>query len=643
MVDHRINGLWQRSLERAMKARTLQPCDEWCEDNIRLSSRFTSRPGPLRLDETPFFRQPHKWFSDPKISKIVAMTSAQVAKSTWLSNCMTFSICEDPGPILYVTSTEKSAKAWWKREWRPRSEDTRALKELKPSNPDDFTIWDMQFTTCTMSVIAGQSPNDAASRPIRFLFVDEADKLADPSEKEAGVLELLIVRTRSFEPKQKVVIASTPTTKKGNIYKEFLAGSQHRYLVRCPECNGQFRFVFREENQNGGVFWPDECKVDGVWDLTEVKRRAYYKCPHCECHIKQSQKRRMIDRGEWVQHNFKCRPEDISFHINTLYSLSWGRVAELFLMKKDKPGGLQDFHNSDLGEPYEVQSGGVNDSAINAIVAKSPEYYTPSHVKTDRSREAENVYKIKIPLKETFVAKRLAITLTVDVQQHSYWWAMRLWMDDLSSFLLDYGQCLTYEDVTKLGERRIDFCDGEPLMGVFIGLIDSGYRTKGKEGGVYDFCMQSGGRFVASKGFGKDQAMAQPAMEDVLDYLGQRIPFVKYRDNLIKDWLYEQTIRHGAGPGWYLPRNICPTYRAQLQDEKIVESIDTHGNEVSDYVSGNNNHLADCEKMQFVLREILVKPLAAVRHAKKAKEAKEARLSEARQENGKTVRNYVLR
>lgn len=109
------------------------------------------------------------------------------------------------------------------------------------------------------------------------------------------------------------------------------------------------------------------------------------------------------------------------------------------------------------------------------------------------------------------------------------------------------------------------------------------------------------------------------------------IPFVKYRDILIKDWLYEQTIRHGSAASCYLPRHICATYRAQLQDEKIVESVDTHGNEVSDYASGNNNHLADCEKMQVVLREILIKPLLAVRHVKKAKEA---RLSEAREENG---------
>jgi hypothetical protein len=179
------------------------------------------------------------------------------------------------------------------------------------------------------------------------------------------------------------------------------------------------------------------------------------------------------------------------------------------------------------------------------------------------------------------------------------------------------------------------------MMGVYTGLIDSGYRTKGTSG-IYDFCMKSGGLFVPSKGFPESSGIQLPASEETTEYLGQEIPFVKYRDDMLKDVLYQQTIRHTAGAGWYLPLNIDEIYRSQLTDEKVVEEINKKtGREESFYKSGNNNHLADCEKMQFALREILIKPLIAVKNAQKLRE--EQKLKEPKREGDRVTREYTLR
>jgi phage terminase large subunit GpA-like protein len=642
----RVGQVWKTALAKAMKPRTRLPCDEWCESNVRLSSRFTATPGPLRLDRTPFFRQPHKWFSDPMVWKIVSLASAQVAKTTWIANCLTYAICEDPGPCMYATSTGDNGQSWVEREWRPRVEECEALRNMKPDDPDAYKKAEMHFKSCTMNVVGAQSPANAASRPVRYLFCDEIDKWREANDRETDTLKLFMVRTRSFGHKKKILMASTPTTVKGNIYQEFLAGSQHRYFLECPHCAGKFALEFSVEEGLGGVKWPDECKVDGAWDMERVKREATYECHHCGKAIRQAAQRKMVEAGEWTRTNLNSQKGVISFHINTLYSLPWGEVAVLYLSKKDKPGGMQDFYNADLGLPYSAQHGGVSDANINAVVAASPEYYAPGRRLSDRAWQEENVYKLKIPLSEQFVAKRLVITMAVDVQKESYWWTHRLWMDDESSFLLDWGSAISEDDLTRLVCRRYDFCDGEPPLEVDTGIIDSGYRAK-HEGGIYNFCKNSGGKFNPSKGKASGQGLYAPVAEGIIatGYGEDRINLIQYRDDMLKDWLYEQTIKRRVGPGWYLPRNIDSNYRAQLQDERMVETRnDKTGEERVEYVSGGNNHLADCEKMQFALRELLIKSLVAIKRTRATPVERPSSMPPVHVgSDGQWTRNYGLR
>ena len=310
----RVNQIWKDSLDVAFKPRTRLECDEWAEANIKLSA--TAEPGPFRHARRPYFREPHKWFSDPRINQITCRASAQVSKTTWIGNCMAYAICEDPGPIIYASSDEKVAKSWVKTRWKPQVEDCDALRELKPIDDDDYTNFEMLFKTCPVTIAGGQSAAGAASRPARYLFLDEVDKMAKATDDESDICALFIQRTRTYKQKRKVIITSTPTTPKGNVNKHYLKGSQHRYFVKCPHCSDDFCFSFREEFDNGGIKWPDDCKdEDGKWDLDEVADRATYLCPHCEQHIEQTHQRDMVSNGVWRQTNPKARKNHISFHI----------------------------------------------------------------------------------------------------------------------------------------------------------------------------------------------------------------------------------------------------------------------------------------------------------------------------------------
>ena len=56
----------------AITPKPFHPVDEWVEgpDGIVLSSRTSGIPGPLRLDMTPYLREPLRRFSDSNIRRI---------------------------------------------------------------------------------------------------------------------------------------------------------------------------------------------------------------------------------------------------------------------------------------------------------------------------------------------------------------------------------------------------------------------------------------------------------------------------------------------------------------------------------------------------------------------------------------------
>lgn len=155
----------QEQLDRIWEPSRRPNALEWAQDNVTLDKRFSPRPGRYDADYTPYLRQLHLWFSDPKIRQLTFVKSAQVGGTTWLANCLMWAISEDPGPILYVTSTNENAKSWSERELHPRLRSCHALKPLLPDNDDDFRKTEMHFATCTLKLVGACSEGNLASAP----------------------------------------------------------------------------------------------------------------------------------------------------------------------------------------------------------------------------------------------------------------------------------------------------------------------------------------------------------------------------------------------------------------------------------------------------------------------------------------------
>jgi hypothetical protein len=100
-------------------------------------------------------------------------------------------------------------------------------------------------------------------------------------------------------------------------------------------------------------------------------------------------------------------------------------------------------------------------------------------------------------------------------------------------------------------------------------LIDSGFMAK-RIAGVYDFCIQSGGRFMPVQGRSPQHGMFQPIREAIFEHKGTFINGVQIRDDLFKEELYIRRIKERVGSKWFLPKVLDEYYRKQLTDEQLV-------------------------------------------------------------------------
>jgi phage terminase large subunit GpA-like protein len=85
---------------------------------------------------------------------------------------------------------------------------------------------------------------------------------------------------------------------------------------------------------------------------------AAYECENCKTRIPHTQKRWMVDRGEWRPTAVAQRPGLVSFHLWAGYSYSpnatWEQLVREFLEVKGDPDQLRTFVNVTLGETFEL-------------------------------------------------------------------------------------------------------------------------------------------------------------------------------------------------------------------------------------------------------------------------------------------------
>lgn len=420
---------------------------EWAEEYRVLDSRSSAMPGPWSNDVTPYLKGVMDEFNNYETEKIVFCKPTQCGGTEALQNMIGYIVMQDPSPTMIVYPTDTLAKSVSENRLQPM---LKATPEIAKQFDDTSPLLELQFDNMYLSLAGSNSPSGLASKPIRYLMLDEVDKYPGASRKEADPIKLATERTKTFH-NRKIYITSTPTLKTGHIWQaKESADIEKHYFVPCPHCGEYIEFKFQN------IRFPDDETMSYV-DRAEF---ANYVCQECGCVITDNDKHNMLKQGEWrvVRHNTKY-VRSVAFWINTLYSpfVRWSNIAKEFLLTKDSPEEFQNFVNSWLAEPWEDTKLKTNADLVLERQTELQQFVVPSWTKL--------------------------LTAGVDVQEASLYWTIRAWGDYLTSQNIAHGQALSFEEIDNVMNMQYLTENGEPMV-VNLCLVDSGDQTDA----VYDFC-----------------------------------------------------------------------------------------------------------------------------------------------------------
>ena len=421
---------------------------EWAEQYRMLNVKSAAMPGPWSNDVTPYLVGVMDEFNNYETEQIVFVKPTQIGGTEALQNMIGYIVAQDPAPTMIVYPTETLAKSISENRLQPM---LKATPEIAKKFDENSSLLELQFDGMYLTLAGSNSPSGLASKPIRFLMMDEVDKYPGASTKEADPIKLATERTKTFHNK-KIYITSTPTLKTGHIWKAKESSDiEKHYFVPCPHCGEFIEFKFQN------IRFPDD---EGM-SYADRAEFATYVCQECGCLITDNDKHNMLRLGEWriVRHNTKY-VRKVAFWINTLYSpfVRWADIAKEFLTTKDDPEEFQNFTNSWLAEPWEDTKLKTNAELVMERQTELPAFVVPSWAKM--------------------------LTGGVDVQETSLYWSIRAWGDFLTSQNIAHGQALSFEEIDRIMNIEYMTEDGEPVV-VNLCLIDSGDQTDT----VYDFCV----------------------------------------------------------------------------------------------------------------------------------------------------------
>ena len=532
---------------------------EWAEKYRQLDAKTTARPGPWRNSSTPYLKGLMDEFNNYETEEIVFVKPTQVGGTEAILNMIGFVIDEDPSPAMVVYPTDELAKSISKNRIEPMLLNSPTLKEKYHEN--DSSVLEMQFDDMYLSLVGSNSPSGLASKPIKYLFLDETDKYPGASKKEADPVSLAKERTKTFH-NRKIVLASTPTLKNNHIWEaKENADIEKHYLMPCPHCGRKIEFKF------SNLRFPD----DESMSYADRAERARYVCQECGSIITDSQKYIMLQQGTWEIVERKTQfARKVVFWLNTLYSpfVRFAEVAKEFLMSKDDSEAFQNFVNSWLAEPWEDTKLKTSADLVMERQTELPELIVPEWAKL--------------------------IVGGVDVQENSLYVSIRAFGNHIISQNIFHKQVLNFSAVEQIMNTPYRNANGDEFI-VSLCLIDSGYDADS----TYDFCADNSDWAVPVKGASNPMInhykISKINKTDSKAY-GMSLAIVdtgKYKDMIAS----RMRKKNGRG-SWMVYKGCDREYAEQVTAEHKINVKTNNGKVKQEWhlkSSHADNHYFDCE------------------------------------------------
>jgi phage terminase large subunit GpA-like protein len=531
---------------------------EWAEAYRFLPPEGNAEPGRFRFERTPYMRGVVDAIHDVGVQEIVIVAGTQVGKTTALESLLGYWVDNDPGPTLIVKPSEADVGEYIKERIRPLIDSS--LSQHASQSRDDNTLRSIKLDTMPMYFGWAGSPGSLASRPCRYLLLDEVDKYPPFAGREADPVSLAKERLATFLHRARVVMTSTPTTREGAIWQAWEScGDQRYYFVPCPHCGESQRLVW------GQVKWPRLAIEDPIkrGDAIENDRLAWYECGKCRGRIEESHKVKMLLAGEWVGGGSKS--PRVGFHLNSLYSpwRTFAAMAAEFIRAENDIGATMNFRNSRLAEPFEN-------------VAKT---FKPSVIR-DRMSGA--------PVVGIVPDWAQAIFATVDTQKDWFKVHIRAWAGGYRSQLILEAACQSFDEVYRIAFETAYPTTAGAKTAAHAMLIDSGGNRTDE---VYQFSLRDQ-RIKPTKG--ASHKMRRPWS---MTTLASGVQLFMIDTEFFKDML-SRLVSDPDPAKWQVHSTISEQYIAEMASEHKVIDRNTSKLRWVKKSQGLRAEAWDCEVLQ---------------------------------------------
>lgn len=450
--------------------------------------------GKWRNDITPYLVEPMDTLNLPWVRQIILQFAPQTGKTQVAFNFLCYCIDQDPGPAMYIMPDEKVTKRIARRRIIPMFRSTPRIAELMSLRSDDTTTLAVQFINGMDFMMAwATSAAELSSESVQYLIRDEIDKFPNFSGKEADPRSLSDMRTNAYPYTKKILDMSTPTDESGLIGKamDTEADEIRKRLAVCPICGDEQIMEFEQFN------WPQS-----VRDPREIvrKRLASYQCRACGVLWDDYKRNLAVRAGRWQAELPVERPQCVGFYLPSWYSpfVSLSSVVAAHLRGLDDPGKKMVFVTQHEAKVWK---------------------------ETITIQEEDVILEHRTNIPPLMIPKEaVALTAGIDVQKHGFWFIVRAWAEDLTSWLIQYGFLASFEDVkTLIFQTTYQIEGSQNTMEIWRAAMDTGGGESESEDWtrteeIYMWLRENGqGRVFGTKG--SSRAQLQRVRTTVIDKL----------------------------------------------------------------------------------------------------------------------------
>jgi phage terminase large subunit GpA-like protein len=556
------------------------PPAQWVTENVYLDNKIGAVPGYWSHTRFPYSRGVLELLDDRNVERIILNWGTRLGKTTLLGAFVAWLADNDPCAVCIGVPDQKMAHEHYRTKLDPILQACEAIERRRPpEHKRQMELVDLESMWVYYAWSGGKGT--LSSRSIRVFLVNEVNLWQDKASNEGDPVSMALDRTKDY-PNRKIIIEGKPTVEgECRITAAYEQSDQRRFQIPCYFCKGYQLLEFGTEDSKFGLKWERGPRGS---DPDVARNTAYYQC-QCGGKLYDRHKIPMLRKGVWVPKGQTVAadgklegtpergPRIAGLHLSSLYStaLTWGECAEAWLRACKDPqnpkGKIHSYQNSWLSIAFRRESRKVTGEEIW------------------KHSRGTNYLLGSVP------GACLALLGTVDVQIDHFWFVIRAWGWNASSWLVHYGRAETWaalESVMKAS--TYEGANGE-LHTVKSVWVDSGFRTAE----VYEECIKR--RWVPIKG--------QPGRHGgaflwELVAIKDRLKGFNIDSDAAFDKLYESRILISPDtPGyWHLPENIRGDYVRSLAGPKKESEVNDKGETISIWKKGDFSHLADCEKYQ---------------------------------------------